>query len=939
MRKVPFIFTSNPDEFHYADRWTEQGIEVVRRQGTHAIFGMRIPFIPSFLTNDFTRTLSGGDELSRIRIITVRQVRFLNDLINARSIAEGVAFDLRFIARPSEEVGRTSSIEIVLLGKVFHPNRNQAKNLALQLWRKVYSHYPLEDPFNYPLEVVDEHDLHRYMQPVAVGAISASQLIELRKFEDFDPYSVNEAFGYFPHPFRPAVDASAFGRFLETLVQQEQICVASICLQPTTLFHEELLAINLLLSRYHSMTNEANQTHGWLRTYRLERFEDLRATYDVLINKRNHLFKIKIQVLGEHYAPEDLLEALGSELMENNSREPRQWVPERPQTEDAMAVARYNFAFLEHGAWGEQVAERQIARLRSLVDSRQAVGAFRFPIPPESGYLPGLEVRDEPFVLPPERPPLREAYLSLGSILHRGLPSGMPFQIPVRDLNRHGLIAGATGSGKTNTCLHLLAQLWGQYQIPFLVMYPIDKPDYRLLMADPQIANQLLVYTIGDETTSPFRFNPFYVPDGILLKTHMSLLMRCFSAAFSMWDPLPAVYRAAIRQTYAEAGWDLDRGKGGDPNVRFPTMARFYEVLVAVSEEMTEDYDEEAKGRVRQSAEIRIRDLLLNAGTVVNTPAAAPMSQILQHPTVMELGRVGSPDDSALIMAFLLVQLVEELQSRYKQASETQRGKYFHVTLIEEAHRLMAEVPTGSSEDLANTRGKGGEDFANILAEVRGFGEGILIAEQIPTMLVRGALGNTNLKLMHRLEDQDSFKVFCEMMNLDERQRNYVRSLRPGQVVVRDVDSRPVFVQVGNYLDRFQTADDKPIIDDSDAAVVAMMRQRTVMIPPAQAWNPPGGTSHQTAAAVPAAPDDPQAIAEAVLAAANYALPVEIEDALAGIGDATTRWSQVDRVCRRLFGHRASYDAIRRAYLELAADVLRRSGLSVDATALHSLLR
>ncbi|NCC37425.1 MAG: DUF853 family protein, partial [Chloroflexia bacterium] len=352
-------------------------------------------------------------------------------------------------------------------------------------------------------------------------------------------------------------------------------------------------------------------------------------------------------------------------------------------------------------------------------------------------YLPGLEVRDEPFVLPTDRLLSNVPCLNLGEIIHRGTRTGQYMQIPIRDLNRHGLIAGATGSGKTNTCLHMLAQLWADHRVPFLVMYPIDKPDYRLLMADPQMADDLLIFTLGDETTTPFRFNPFYVADGILLKTHLSLLMRCFMAAFSMWDPLPAIYRAALRQVYTDAGWNLEQGKGGDPGVGTPTLAAFYTTLVAMSELMTAGFDEEAKDRVRQSAEIRMRDLLLNAGTIVNTTAPAPLSVVLSRPTVMELGRVGSPEDSALIMAFLLVQLTQELQSRYKRLPPEQRGKQLHMTLIEEAHRLMSASNKGS-EDLADARSHGGEDFANILAEVRGFGEGILIAEQIPTQLVNG---------------------------------------------------------------------------------------------------------------------------------------------------------------------------------------------------------
>src|SRR6187455_2517502 len=66
----------------------------------------------------------------------------------------------------------------------------------------------------------------------------------------------------------------------------------------------------------------------------------------------------------------------------------------------------------------------------------------------------------------------REAYrfdlpcLDLGHVVRDGKPDGaLPVRIPLRMMNRHGLIAGSTGTGKTRT-LQLLAEGLSRAGVP-----------------------------------------------------------------------------------------------------------------------------------------------------------------------------------------------------------------------------------------------------------------------------------------------------------------------------------------------------------------------------------------------------------------------------------------------------------------------------------------
>src|SRR5690606_3671064 len=136
-------------------------------------------------------------------------------------------------------------------------------------------------------------------------------------------------------------------------------------------------------------------------------------------------------------------------------------------------------------------------------------------------------------------------------------------------------------------------------------------------------------------------------------------------------------------------------------------------------------YGREVQDNVRQASVIRIGNLLENAGHTVNIRRSVPFARIMERPDIIEVGRVGSQSDTALLMGFLLLRLTAEIERRPR----AERRKYLMV--VEEAHRLMADIPTSSATDnrSANPQAAAGEDFSNMLAEIRGFDVGVIIAE------------------------------------------------------------------------------------------------------------------------------------------------------------------------------------------------------------------
>src|SRR6478672_5561188 len=83
--------------------------------------------------------------------------------------------------------------------------------------------------------------------------------------------------------------------------------------------------------------------------------------------------------------------------------------------------------------------------------------------------------------------------------------------------------------------------------------------------------------------------------------------------------------------------------------------------------------------------------------------------------------------DKAFLMGTLIIRLVEHLRLRARAGR--QEGLR-HVIVIEEAHRLLRAGREGRASAHAV------ELFASMLAEIRAYGEGLVIAEQIPAKLV-----------------------------------------------------------------------------------------------------------------------------------------------------------------------------------------------------------
>lgn len=368
---------------------------------------------------------------------------------------------------------------------------------------------------------------------------------------------------------------------------------------------------------------------------------------------------------------------------------------------------------------------------------------------------------------------------------------GNVYYLEKNDFTRHALIIGITGGGKTNTAKSLLNTLWNAEKVPFLVIESAKREYWEL--RNLKGFEDLLVFTLGAEaaqTSVRYRINPFETNPGISLQTHIDYLLSTFKAAFDLYPPMPYILEKAVYEVYSDRGWDIVENNNRLGLTEYPTLSDLYNKIDVIVDQM--GYHQEVQSNVKAALQARVYSLMIGGkGAMLNTPRSVPIQELLSRPVVMELEDLGDDETKSFVIGLLLVQLYEYRKSQMTKGSK----ELSHVLMVEEAHRLLKNV--SESGEGGNTRAKSVEFFCNLLAEIRTFGQGILIADQIPTKLAPDTIKNTNLKIVHRTVAQEDRETIGRAMNMSPEQIEYLSSLRRGYAAVyAEGDNRPKCVKL-----------------------------------------------------------------------------------------------------------------------------------------------
>ena len=403
----------------------------------------------------------------------------------------------------------------------------------------------------------------------------------------------------------------------------------------------------------------------------------------------------------------------------------------------------------------------------------------------------------------------------LGSVIQNGRElKSCPVKLDKQLLKQHIFISGVTGAGKTTTCQQILLQS----KLPFVVIEPA-KTEYRSLH---QQDADIEFYTLGNEKISPFRFNPFELLPSESLSGHIDTLKATFAAVFPMEASMPYLIEEAIVRSYELKGWDIHQTENylfDDPwksqGQCWPIISEMLEVLKQVIE--NKNFGLDLQQKYEGSLISRLDNLTVGVkGRMLNTRNSIDIVALLDKKVVIELEDLRDEQDKSLMMGLLIGRIAEAVKHRHKQ----QHG-FQHLMLIEEAHRLLAK-PQGDD----GAKRMGVDLFANLLAEVRKYGQGIIIADQIPNKLAPEVLKNTNTKIIHRLFAADDRHAIGETVGLDDEQKHYLTMLDAGEAIVYSAGWHgSVRVKINKINDTNAKVIDESVIADSSRQRIFNQRE------------------------------------------------------------------------------------------------------------------
>lgn len=407
---------------------------------------------------------------------------------------------------------------------------------------------------------------------------------------------------------------------------------------------------------------------------------------------------------------------------------------------------------------------------------------------------------------------IRGDKITLGNIVDTGILQNTTYDIDVNSLVRHALVAGGTGSGKSTTCKRILSEVIGR-DIPVMVIEPA-KDDYvrwaieqnKHLPADKKFTIYMPGVTeVNGVPVEELHINP-YEPAAmpgvkVDLLQHCENFVTLLNACLPSEEVVPILIEEVVEETirdFAERN-DCDYEAGiVEPLSGYPSVDMMLDKVREIMEQKS--YANMNKDNLTEVLVTRFKSLRRGMrGRILNVSKSTGYDKLFSGNVVINISRLAGSKDKALVMSLLMQALYEYRMSRYANddvyRENAQKNKLCHLALVEEAHNVLLK-PQGHQSS-GNPQQAAADLFDNLLSEVREYGQGLIVVDQVPTRLIDGAIKNTNYKIVHRLTAPDDQEVMASCMALRDDQKYIISALEKGNAIIcGDEDDAAAWVRM-----------------------------------------------------------------------------------------------------------------------------------------------
>ena len=375
----------------------------------------------------------------------------------------------------------------------------------------------------------------------------------------------------------------------------------------------------------------------------------------------------------------------------------------------------------------------------------------------------------------PSRMKSKRGTVKLGKIMYKNRQKHN-FLLNLTDLAQHMFVCGITGTGKSNLIQYFLMNFTKRHDIPFLLTE--FKGEYHFLQ---EKIEDLLILKPGEN----FSINIFD-PEGADPQVHAERVFQIFESGGLLEG---VEYSPQMERAFVDV---LNKVCPKEENRNWESFKQISEKYGAENNDLMYKKSVTAiQNRIRRYSLGTLKDIFVKksgfeAKKLFNYRVLLDLSSIL---------RLGGEKEDAL---FFLNMILKYLWDRNIEIGSKNYEGIKHITIIEDAQYFAPEELSSRTKLTSYI-----EDIALLL---RGTGECLITLATRPK-ISKEILANCGVLIAFQNHMQKD--VMQELLNLEEKQKEYLSMLQKGQCIIRINSIEKPFVLRTPYIERSWLTDEE----------------------------------------------------------------------------------------------------------------------------------